>query len=553
VSEPVRTIESCVMIHAPREEVFRFLLDPAALSRWMYATVLWKPTKGASYRIEWQDTSLPAVAQGEILEIEENRRLVLSWFMERDGCETVASFELHDDEPGRTHLKFRHTGFPGDPSWQVRCDLIALEWEKVLENLRFHVEERREGVQPFYLRHQVKLPASRERAHLYWVGPAAIRTWLADQAYVDPAPRGEIDLTLREGKRVRGEIRTFLPGRHMRMFWDEEGTRSLLGISFWPDGDGSVMTLTQRSYGIGDAERDAVRALWEARFARLSEVLGREPGSWSSEGTRSIDLERTIEVPRERAWKAWTDPVSLVAWFCDRAEFTLRPAHAYHLLWTSYGEQPGRVLEVASGEKLRLAWDLPLLKATTEVSLAFHPFASDRGRCRLALTHSGWGSGKEWDAEFDAHQSGWRSVLAMLEFYLTDGGKGPRRSFILRRRLPISTGDLWNRFTTKDGIASWLGDDGSVDPKEDGTFRARTKGGVLLEGRITMAHPDGGIAIQMQSPEVAYLEFDWAGDGKGSRILVSGLTYGAPDSWPLRQRILWSERLAKIAGTEQPA
>ncbi len=424
MTDPVRSVERCIRIHAPRADVFRFLLDPAALSRWMYATVLWKPTKGASYRIEWQDTSVPAVAQGEILEIEEDRRLVLSWFMERDGCETVASFELDDEDPGSTYVKFRHTGFPADPSWQVRCDLIALEWDKVLENLRFHVEERREGVQPFYLRLQTKLPASRERTHLYWVGPTAIRAWLADRAFVDPAAQGEFDLILRDGKHVKGEIRSFLPGRHMRLLWDEEGTRSLLGISFWPEADGSVMTLTQRSYGIGDGERDAVRAAWEERFARLRDALGREPGSLPAAGSQSIEIERTLPVPRERAWKACTDPVSLVGWLCDRAEFTPQSGRPYHFLWTSYGEQPGKVIEVENMERIRLAWDLPAREATTELSLSFHPVAVDRGKSRIVLTHSGWGEGIHWQSECSAYRHGWTSFLAMLEFYLRDGGRG---------------------------------------------------------------------------------------------------------------------------------
>lgn len=550
MTDSVRTVERCIRVQAPRADVFRFLLDPAALSRWMYATVLWKPTKGASYRIEWSDTSLPAVAQGEILEIEENKKLVLSWFMERDGCETIASFELDDEDPGFTYVKFRHTGFPSDPTWQVRCDLIALEWDKVLENLRFHVEEHREGVQPLYLRIQAKLPASRERAHLHWVGPAAIRTWLAESAFVDPAVGGEIDLLLADGKRVRGEIRTFLPGKHMRLLWDEAGTRSLLGISFWPDPDGSVMTLTQRSYGVGEGEREKLRAVWEERFARLREVLGREPGLFPAAGTQTVEVERTLSVPRERAWKACTDPVSLVGWFCDRAEFTLQAQHPYHFLWTCYGEQSGKIVEAENYERIRLAWDLPLRKVTTDLEFSFHPFAADRGRCRVILTHSGWGEGADWDAERAAHSQGWRSYLAMLEFYLQDGGKGPRRSFILRRRLPATVADLWTRFSTDEGLASWLGSDCAVEPREDGPFRARTKDGILIEGTVTMASPTEGIAVQLSAPDAAYLEFGWSADGGGSRILLTGLTYGAPDSWPLRQRIAWGERLARIPAAE---
>ena len=73
-----RSVERCLSIAASREDVYQALLDPASLSRWMYATVRIKPQKGGAYRIDWQDTALPASAQGEILEMEEGRRLVLS-------------------------------------------------------------------------------------------------------------------------------------------------------------------------------------------------------------------------------------------------------------------------------------------------------------------------------------------------------------------------------------------------------------------------------------------------------------------------------------------
>ena len=267
MSEPTRTVERCLRIAAPRPEVFRALLDPAALSRWMYATVRWKPVKGAGYRIEWQETSLPAHAQGEILEIVDDRRLTISWFQEKIGCETTASFELDDDEAGCTLLKFRHRGFPIGPEWQARFDMVALEWDKSLENLRFHVEESPRGGTPYYARHQISLPASRERAHLYWVGPAALRSWLAEQAFVDPAAGGEIDLILKEGGRAHGLIRTFAPGKHMRVLWEEEGRRSLLGLSFWPEGNECVMTLTQRSYQIG-ADESARQRAGETRWMR---------------------------------------------------------------------------------------------------------------------------------------------------------------------------------------------------------------------------------------------------------------------------------------------
>jgi len=548
MSQPARTVERCLIIGAPRAEVFRALLDPGILSRWMYATVRWKPTRGASYRIEWQDSAQPAVAQGEILEIDENRKLVLSWFMERDGCETTASFELDDEESGKTYLKFRHAGFPGEPAWQVRYDMVALEWDKVLENLRFLLEEHREGASPTYLRLQRRVAATRERAHLYWVGPAAIRSWLADDAFVDPAQGGEIDLRLKEGGRVTGVIRNIVPGRHMRVLWEEGGKRSLIGLSFWPDGDGCMMTLTLRSYAIGEGERDAVAARWEARFDRLQESLEREPGALPPGGEGAFEIERIVEAPPDRVWRAWTDPVSLVSWFCDRAEFTLQRGHAFSLLWTGYGDQRGVILDVEPGVRLRFSWDLPGLRATTEASISLAPVAGAREKTRLVLSHSGWGEGNRWEAERRGHLCGWRSMLGALDFFLRSGGQGPRRTFLLRRRFALGVSELSDRFLTRDGLAGWLGDDVTFEPKEGGALQARPRGGEVLRGVVTMAESDDGLAIETREPEPAYIEFFWGGDEKESWLLASGFAYGVPEAWPLRQRILWSERLAPLAG-----
>ncbi len=155
------------------------------------------------------------------------------------------------------------------------------------------------------------------------------------------------------------------------------------------------MTLTQRSYGIGEGERKVLRATWEERFARLRDVLGREPGSQPIGGARSIEFERTLaNVPRECVEGLHRSGLS------GRLVLRLRRVHApnrgipFHFLWTSYGEQPGKVLEVESGERIRLAWDLPALRSTTEVALSFRPFAADRGKCRAELDRFGVGRRK---------------------------------------------------------------------------------------------------------------------------------------------------------------
>jgi uncharacterized protein YndB with AHSA1/START domain len=548
MSESTRTVERCMRIAAPRTEVFRALLDPAALSRWMYATVRWRPEKGASYRIDWQDTAVPAHTQGEILEIEDDRRLVLSWFMERDGCETVASFDLEDDEAGTTALRFRHSGFPRGDEWQGRFEMVSLEWDKVLENLRFHVEEGK-GNLAFYLRMQAPMPASRERVFAAWSASGGLRSWLATAAFIDPAPGGEIDLTLRGGGRVHGIVRTVALWKHLRMLWDEEGKKSLVGVSIWPAEGGSVLTVTLRSYAITEAEREALRTAWEGRFALLREALQRVPTSRAATAGRAIEFERVLEAERDRVWKTVADASGISQWFCDHAELDPRPGGACTFVWTGFGEYRGQVRAIEPGSLLRFSWDVHAADGTTEVEVRLLPAETDPSKTRIALTHAGWGEGPAWNAEYEATRVGWRSSLAMLDFALRDAVRGQRRSFHLCSRIPIAVSDLWLRFSTPEGLASWVGGESSVDPREDGALRVHMKDGSTIEGRVTMAEPRQGISFILDAPESSFLEFTWTVVHQEIRMHVSGFSFGTPESWPLQQRIHWSERLARIGGS----
>lgn len=548
MSESTRTVERCLRIAAPRAEVFRALLDPAALSRWMYATVRWRPEKGASYRIDWQDTAVPAHTQGEILDIDEGRRLVLSWFMERDGCETTASFDLEDDETGATELRFRHIGFPGGEEWRGRFEMVSLEWDKVLENLRFHVEEGHGG-SAFYLRMQTPLPASRERVYTRWISPSGLRSWLATDAFIDPSAGGELELGLREGGRVRGVLRTVAQWKHLRMLWDEAGKKSLIGVSIWPAESGSVLTITQRSYAIAEADRDGLRAVWETRFARLREALQHAPEGRAPRAGRAIEIERVIDAERDRVWKAWTSADEVGRWFCDHAEIDLRTGGALTFLWTLFGEVQGQMREADAGSRVRLSWDHQHLDATTEIDLRLLPADTDPARTRLVLTHGGWGEGAGWNSEFDATRAGWRSSLAMLDLALRDSGRGARRSFHLRRRIPIAQGDLWRLLSTADGWSSWTAGESLIEPRDDGKLRVKLRDGSLIEGRVTMADPMVGIALALEAPESSYLEFAWHAVEGGVHLAASGFAFGCPESWPLQQRILWGERLARIGGS----
>lgn len=89
-----------------------------------------------------------------------------------------------------------------------------------------------------------------------------------------------------------------------------------------------------------------------------------------------LKLERVVEVPAEKVWRAWTEPKHLMPWFTPRpwqtvaCEIDLRPGGAFNTTMRSpEGEEfptNGCYLEVVPGE--RLVW-------TDSLSGGFRPSA----------------------------------------------------------------------------------------------------------------------------------------------------------------------------------
>ena len=93
-------------------------------------------------------------------------------------------------------------------------------------------------------------------------------------------------------------------------------------------------------------------------------------------------LERTVDVPREKVWRAWTDTEQMVKWFCPRpwktvyAKMELYPGGAFDTTMESPEGQQfpgfGCILEVVENE--RLTWT-----STNFPSRSSSSFTSRRG------------------------------------------------------------------------------------------------------------------------------------------------------------------------------
>jgi uncharacterized protein YndB with AHSA1/START domain len=81
-TDPSPEIRVSILIDAPRERVFRALLDPAALNAWIASAAVVEPQAGGTYSYGWKYAHGGRDVEGgptKILDLVENERLVTDW------------------------------------------------------------------------------------------------------------------------------------------------------------------------------------------------------------------------------------------------------------------------------------------------------------------------------------------------------------------------------------------------------------------------------------------------------------------------------------------
>lgn len=129
----------------------------------------------------------------------------------------------------------------------------------------------------------------------------------------------------------------------------------------------------------------------------------------------SIRKELTLSAPRDRAWRALTDPAELLRWFpTHAAEVDLQPGGAVRFSWEGSGDE-GVIDEVESGERLVFRWriqgsDRPYTRVA--ITLTDVP----EGGTRLVLTEDGFAAfaDDERDDMITSNTSGWAEELEEL-------------------------------------------------------------------------------------------------------------------------------------------
>jgi len=120
--DPSPAIRVSIHIDAPRERVFRALLDPEMLNQWIASAAEVDARTGGSYSYGWKyKVSGREVVGGptRILELVENEKLVTDWPDWRGDADVpvqTITWQLEDDGEG-TRVTLTHSGFTRAADW----------------------------------------------------------------------------------------------------------------------------------------------------------------------------------------------------------------------------------------------------------------------------------------------------------------------------------------------------------------------------------------------------------------------------------------------------
>lgn len=141
--DPKPEIRLSIVIDAPRERVFRALLDPALMDRWLYGKARVDARVGGAISYGWHYKIGEREVDGgptRILELVENEKLVTDWPDWRGDPEVPSTTVtwLLADEGGRTRLTLIHGTFPRAADFSD----YPLGWQGFFEGLRTVAEDR---------------------------------------------------------------------------------------------------------------------------------------------------------------------------------------------------------------------------------------------------------------------------------------------------------------------------------------------------------------------------------------------------------------------------
>jgi uncharacterized protein YndB with AHSA1/START domain len=131
---------------------------------------------------------------------------------------------------------------------------------------------------------------------------------------------------------------------------------------------------------------------------------------------RSIDVSVVVDATPEEVWQAIATGPGINAWFVPAS---IEP-HEGGKLTVSFGDMGEETAEVTTWDPPhRLVADWAAWGSAADSALELLVEARDGGSCVVRLVHTGFGTGADWDGEYDQTTAGWAGFLHNLKIYLS--------------------------------------------------------------------------------------------------------------------------------------
>ena len=136
-----------------------------------------------------------------------------------------------------------------------------------------------------------------------------------------------------------------------------------------------------------------------------------------NDNQRSIQQERFIKAPAEHVYEALTMAGDLMGWLCDYARTEPRPGGRFEVRWHTGYEARGQFIELQR-DTVSFTWRGTDEPGETVVRFDLTP--TEDGTT-VRVTHSGFGSGPEWEKPLAEAEKGWATSLENLASLLETG------------------------------------------------------------------------------------------------------------------------------------
>jgi uncharacterized protein YndB with AHSA1/START domain len=187
-------------------------------------------------------------------------------------------------------------------------------------------------------------------------------------------------------------------------------------------------------------------------------------------GTRSAEGQIAIDATPERIWQAITDARELERWFPLDARVEPGPDGSVHMSWRNEFAASMKIDVWDPPRHLRTAWAFHDGEGTGQVT--DYLIEARGGTTIVRAVTSGFPLDASWDGWVEGTNRGWAFELRSLKHYLERHAGQPRHVVYLRRRVPITSQEVWARLTAASELAPWLRADQAFDYRPTGQLAA---------------------------------------------------------------------------------